>query len=235
MNVIAPATDDALRTRAAVRMPWPALLGPLSSDDAAALDALAVARHVPEGRMLFERGRPAHTIVALIDGQAACGWAQPPRGLSPERVLHGPAWLVLAAPLGDRQHACDALAQGPLQLADLPVEPLRALLMNRPVLAWRFIEALAREVGRQEARLHGLMHKDAGARLASWLVAQTDGRTQAVLRLAERKRDIASQLGMTPETLSRMMRSLSERGLIDVSGYTVRVLDPAALQGLAGG
>jgi hypothetical protein len=30
-----------------------------------------------------------------------------------------------------------------------------------------------------------------------------------------------------------MMRSLSERGLIEVSGYTVRVLDAPALQGLA--
>jgi hypothetical protein len=39
---------------------------------------------------------------------------------------------------------------------------------------------------------------------------------------------------MTPETLSRMMRNLSERGLIAVSGYTVRVLDPGGLQGLAG-
>jgi CRP-like cAMP-binding protein len=77
------------------------------------------------------------------------------------------------------------------------------------------------------------MHKDAGARLAAWLCAQIEGRAQAVLRLAERKRDIASQLGMTPETLSRMMRSLSERGLIEVSGYTVRVLDAPALQGLA--
>jgi CRP-like cAMP-binding protein len=39
---------------------------------------------------------------------------------------------------------------------------------------------------------------------------------------------------MTPETLSRLMRSLSDRGLIAVSGYQLRVLDPQGLQGLAG-
>jgi hypothetical protein len=39
---------------------------------------------------------------------------------------------------------------------------------------------------------------------------------------------------MTPETLSRLMRSLSDRGLIAVSGYTVRVLDAQGLRGLAG-
>lgn len=233
MNALALAADPALRPRTVLRQPWPALLGPLQADDAEALDALAVPRTLAERQLAFERGSRSKTVVALIEGQAACGWAQPARTLSAERVLHGPAWLALAGPLADGRHHFDALAQSPLQLAEIPVEPLRGLLTRRPLLALRFVEALAREVGRFEVRLHELMHKDAGARLAAWLCSQIEGRPHAVLRLAERKRDIASQLGMTPETLSRMMRSLTERGLIDVSGYTVRVLDPGALHRLA--
>jgi CRP-like cAMP-binding protein len=127
------------------------------------------------------------------------------------------------------------VAQTEVTLVDLPLEPLRQLLARQPMLSLRFTDALAREVGRLEVRLHELMHKDAGARLAAWICTQFAGRPQpSVLRLAERKRDIASQLGMTPETLSRLMRSLSDRGLIAVSGYTLRVLDPQALRGLAG-
>jgi CRP-like cAMP-binding protein len=235
MNAVAPALDASpARPRLAVRVPWPALLGPLPNDDAQALDALATLRSVPEGEAVVQRGSAARHLVALLEGQAACGWSQPERGLSAERVLHGPAWLVLAGPLGDGSQDCDVVAQTRLQVAELAAEPLRALIARRPMLSLRFIDTLAREVGRLDGRLHALMHKDAGARLAAWLCEQSQGRTQAVLRLAERKRDIASQLGMTPETLSRMMRSLSERGLIAVSGYTVRVLDAEALQGLAG-
>ena len=52
--------------------------------------------------------------------------------------------------------------------------------------------------------------------------------------LTERKRDIASQLAITPETLSRLLRQLSRKGLIAVAGYTVKVLDVAALRALAG-
>ena len=82
---------------------------------------------------------------------------------------------------------------------------------------------------------HDLMHKDAPARFAAWLVQRCDGADgpQAVVRLGERKRDIASQLAITPETLSRLMRSLTRQGLISVAGYTVQVLDLVALRRLA--
>jgi len=235
MNVIAPSAVVTTPPRGAVQVPWPALLGPIAAADAQALDQLAQARMVGDAHRIFARGEAARCIVALVDGHAACGWWQGDRGLSAERVLHAPAWLALAGPWVDGQYGCDALAQADVVLAELPLEPLRALLARHPVLALRFTDALAREVGRLEGRLHELMHKDAGARLAAWICAQFAGRPQpAVLRLSERKRDIASQLGMTPETLSRLMRNLSGRGLIAVSGYTLRVLDAQALRALAG-
>lgn len=236
MNAIAPPAAVApTPIRGTVQVPWPALLGSLAAQDAQALDALAQVRPVGEGRRIYSRGDPARSLLALVDGHAASGWWQGERGLTAERVLHAPAWLALAGPWVDGRHGCDAVAQTSVTLVEIPLEPLRALLTRHPMLALRFTDALAREVGRLESRLHELMHKDAGSRLAAWICAQFSGRPQpSVLRLAERKRDIASQLGMTPETLSRLMRSLSDRGLIAVSGYTLRVLDPQGLRGLAG-
>jgi CRP-like cAMP-binding protein len=236
MNVaIVPAEPaSSVSVRRTNGLPWPALLGPQAPADAAELDKIALVRTLPAGATVLRRGTAARALVVLLDGQVGCGWAQPGRPLVTDRLLTGPAWLGLAAPLARGQHDCDAVAQSSVKVAELPIDPLRAALVRHPVLAVRFTETMAREVIRLEARLHELMHKDAAARLATWLTTQAADRPQPVLRLASRKRDIASQLGMTPETLSRMMRNLSERGLIAVEGYTVRVLDPTALQGLAG-
>jgi len=94
------------------------------------------------------------------------------------------------------------------------------------------LAVLAEQVQELSLRTHELMHKDADSRLAAWLHRHLEG-AQTQLHLRERKRDIAAQLGMSPETLSRKMRQLSHLGLIEVRGYQVRVLDSAGLERLA--
>ena len=80
-----------------------------------------------------------------------------------------------------------------------------------------------------------LLHNDAPARLAQWLLQRLPQRSgQAELRLQERKRDIAQQLAMSPETLSRLMRSFEARGVLSVRGYQVQVRDVDELRALAG-
>ena len=131
----------------------------------------------------------------------------------------------------------DAQALGPASVIEFPCEALEARLARFPGLAQRLIQGLAREVQALAVNTHELMHKDAPARLAQWLHRRCepapDVAGQAMVRLHERKRDVASQLAITPETLSRLMRSFSRQGVIEVSGYNVRVLDPPALARLA--
>jgi CRP-like cAMP-binding protein len=47
------------------------------------------------------------------------------------------------------------------------------------------------------------------------------------------KQVLASRLGMTPETFSRAMRSLSAEGLISVDGSVLQIPDVAALDAYA--
>ena len=79
-----------------------------------------------------------------------------------------------------------------------------------------------------------LLAQDAEARCAQWLLlqAQMAGASGAV-QLTQRKRQIAEQLGMAPETLSRILRDLREQGLIHGRGRTLNLVNPVGLKSLA--
>jgi CRP-like cAMP-binding protein len=112
------------------------------------------------------------------------------------------------------------------------------LLQRYPELGRRIVVTLAQQVQSLTMATHDLMHKDAEGRFAAWLLQRCASEVASdgtiTVALSERKRDIASQLAITPETLSRLLRQLSRKGLIYVMGYTVKVLDVAALRTLAG-
>ena len=54
------------------------------------------------------------------------------------------------------------------------------------------------------------------------------------VQLQQHKWLIAAQLGIAPETLSRVFRHLRERSLISGLGRTVNLIDPSGLRSLAG-
>jgi CRP-like cAMP-binding protein len=81
------------------------------------------------------------------------------------------------------------------------------------------------------ATLHG-----AAGRAAAYLESLApDGDAPGVARLPATKTLLASRLGMTKETFSRVLRELSQQGLIRVGRREIALLDRAGLQQLASG
>ena len=216
---------------------WQALLGEpaLTPGEAGALAAIAVSHGVAAGQTVLSRQMQAQALVALASGDVSLGLRTTDGLLRTERIVRGPAWLDQSSAWLGARHAIDGQALGPARVVELPIVPLAKALAAHPDLWQRLIRGLAREVQALAVNTHELMHKDAPARLAQWLSQRCQPLEggQGVVRLSERKRDVASQLAITPETLSRLMRSFTRQGVIEVSGYLVRVLDVAALGRLA--
>lgn len=210
------------------------------------LDALLEASQpidATEGSLLLSSQVDAAHLVLLARGDVAVGSLQPnptagAAAFLTERSLSAPAWIDAASAwrgghyLHDVQVTSDALAMR------LPIAVASRLVMAHPEFALRMLRVLADQIDHLGTATRDLLHKDAEARFAVWLVQHlpklpAQG-NEALVVLAERKRDIAAQLGITPETLSRLQRGLTRKGLIEVVGYSVRILDVAALRRLAG-
>jgi CRP-like cAMP-binding protein len=214
---------------------WGSLFGggTATSAEVTALGEVARARRVMPGAMVFACGDRARALVLVVDGDVALGVRNADGSFHTERHIHGPAWLDISAGWLGECHALDARAMSATSVLELPREALQQVLDRFPSLARRLITSLAREVRALAVNTHDLMHKDAPARLAAWLhercLPHPQLPNQGLVQLPMRKRDIASQLAITPETLSRLMRSFTSRGVINVAGYSVHVLDMAAL------
>jgi CRP/FNR family transcriptional regulator, dissimilatory nitrate respiration regulator len=213
---------------------WQTLMGSPAPSTAECewLNSVVQVRTVPQGASVFSRMEGARTMVAVAEGDVALGFRTVDGTFRSERIVRGPAWLDLSSAWLSASHAMDAQAWSVATLVELPRDALQAQIERQPALAKRVIQGLAREVQALAVNTHELMHKDAPARLAQWLLQRCERLAdahQAVVQLPMRKRDIASQLAITPETLSRLMRSFTRQGVIEVAGYTVRVLDVPAL------
>jgi CRP-like cAMP-binding protein len=212
---------------------------PLPAAEQLALAGIARTRIVPAGEMVFDHRSPATALVLVHSGDVALGWRGADGVFHIERPVRGPAWLDQSSAWLRQTHAMDARASSEAVIVELPRDALQGQLEQLSGLARHLVGSLAREVQTLTMNTHELMHKDAPARFAAWLdqrlVVDPADDKRGLVRLAERKRDIASQLAITPETLSRLMRSLTQSGVISVAGYTVQVLDTAALREVAAG
>jgi len=209
----------------------------LSAAELNALDTVARVRRVGAGAEVFGHHEPATSLVLLRSGDVSLGLRTADGIFRVVRPVRGPAWLDQSAVWLNENHAMDARAASEAVVIELPREPLQLQFDRHPGLARRLIASLSREIKEMAANTHELMHKDAPARFAAWLVQRCQASEvapdRAVVTLTERKRDIASQLAITPETLSRLMRSFTRQGVIVVTGYTVHVNDLPALRRLA--
>jgi len=77
--------------------------------------------------------------------------------------------------------------------------------------------------------------KDVETRLANWLLKRckkAPGTAREVIQLDGTKRVLAAELGTTSETLSRTLAKFRDDGLLKVSGKSITLLNPAAIETL---
>lgn len=150
--------------------------------------------------------------------------------------IDGPFWLEATAAVLNLPSAVDAVAETEVVTRRIALPKFRQSLAAMPVAACSVLHDVATAHRRQTELAVSRLAKDAEARCAEWLLrhakpAEKGG--QSVL-LQQRKRLIAAQLGIAPETLSRVLRHLRERSLISGTGRVLNVIDLGGLRSLAG-
>ena len=117
----------------------------------------------------------------------------------------------------------DALALSDSRFCTLSSQDMHELLRSYPELGIKIIADLSQKLSQAETKIESLTLKSAEARLLEALIEYSGGQKSFTLETS--KKDIASEIGMRPETLSRSLKKLKQTGQIKVDGKSIQLLD----------
>ena len=118
-------------------------------------------------------------------------------------------------------------------LVFIPQQTLDAVLAAHPDFARQLLAQLSRRLHALVLDIAGYTQKNAGNRIAAYLLEQVQQSGKPSIHLDDRKQAIASRLSVAPETLSRTLRLMQQSGIIRVKGYRIDVIDLGGLGQLA--
>jgi CRP-like cAMP-binding protein len=196
------------------------------------------AQAVRRGALLCGRGDALPGVMALAYGFVKLAL---PRTEGDERVVRfvgASETFGEAAALLDRPSPVDAVALADSMVVVIPPRPLLELLELDPNFARSMVCSLAERSLELLTELEASVRQRSVQRLADYLGSLVRRRTDpgvCAVRLPATKTAIAARLGVTRETLSRLLRELATRGLIEVARNEIMIFDRARLAELAGG
>ncbi|HPX37445.1 MAG TPA: Crp/Fnr family transcriptional regulator [Mycobacterium sp.] len=205
---------------------------------AESLAAASRAIFIPGGQVLFRRGTPSTGFYVVRNGRMQLsvsnseGMVRVLEIISPGGAFgHGVMFVREPYPV-------DATALVDTDLVFVPATAVDAILDEDPAMARLMLSSISKRLQGKIQDIAMLSLQSATQRIVAYVLgavpedAAAHGRPTDVA-LPARKQVLASSLGMTPETFSRAMRTLADKGLITVDGSVLRIPDVAALDAFA--
>lgn len=201
------------------------------------LDPRTPADVLPAGSLLCTRNERATSVLHLDSGRVLLGVREGELLRHQLGTVEGPCWLDVAPALLGQPSVADLVADTTVQVRRVGRSELVRAVATLPQAVQDLVRDLAWSSYQQTELAVSRLAQDAEARCAQWLLrhAHHDGSGALRVTLHQRKRTIAAQLGIAPETFSRILRHLREHGLIAGTGNVLNLPQPRALEMVAAG
>jgi CRP/FNR family transcriptional regulator len=204
------------------------------------LEAISTSKRYPSGALIFSEDEEARGFYVVMSGRVKI-YKLSPEGK--EQILHivSPGQTFAEAALfGDSTYPAFAESLVETRVLYFPKESFVNLIRNNPQISLNMIASLSQWLRKFVNLVEELSLKDVSARLSKYLMdlSAQSGRSAErgiEFELDINKSQLASQLGTISETLSRALRKLRERRIIEVEGKKITILQMEALEDVSSG
>ncbi len=195
--------------------------------------AIAVTKNYKKGETIFFDGEEADGFYLIATGKVKVFKMS---FSGKEQILH---IFGKGEPVGEvavfhgKPFPASALCLEKSQLIFFPRDRFVDLVHTNPAIAMNMLAILSFRLRRFTKQIESLSLKEVPARLAGYLTyLQEEQDTTREVRLEISKGQLASLLGTTPETLSRIFSKMMDDGLIEVNGRIIVIKDTVGVKEL---
>ena len=147
--------------------------------------------------------------------------------------------LGMDAISADRHH-CNAVALEDSEVCEIPFSSLEQLLGNMPTLLRHFHRMMSQEITREQSVMLLLGNMQATQRFAAFIVNlasryEARGYSGSNFQLRMSREEIGNYLGLTIESVSRLLSKFKKEGWLRVSNREIEILQPAKLKAITAG
>lgn len=220
----------AKQSAANEQLPPPDLFRDFTPEEMVLVESMTTLQSFPKRRILYTPGETGEALFLLRKGAIQI------YRLSPEGRKLVIAHLLPYSFFGEMscigQGMYDAFAEATEDslVITMNCADLERLLMSKPQVALRILEAFGKRVIEAEQQLEDIAFKGLVARIASLLLREAeDGEVKGLTH-----RDIAERLGVYRETATNGLNELKSAGIIAIGRKRISIRDNKRLRQVAG-
>ena len=196
-------------------------------------------RKIPRDTMLYRMNDPFVNLYAIRLGHFKTSQIDPSGDQRITGFQMNGELLGMDAISTDHHH-CEAVALEDSEVCEIPFSRLEELFSHIPTLLHHFHRMMSQEITREQSVMLLLGNMRADQRFAAFLVnlgsryaARGYSATEFQLRMS--REDIANYLGLTIESISRLINKFKKQGLLNVRNREVVLLHLTMLKAMAAG
>jgi CRP-like cAMP-binding protein len=202
----------------------------LTDDEMREMDRTTTMNTCEPGRVFYAPEETGEVLFLLKKGRVQL-YRLSPEGKKLVVTELGPGSIFGEMSLvGQGMHNTFAEALDPCTLCVMSRIDVERLLLRKPRVALRFMEAMAARLQEAEGKLEELAFKSIPARLAGLLLKLSHQNSNGRVVTGYTHQALAEILGTYRETTTQILNEFKQRGWIEIGRKRIDLLDPAALE-----
>ena len=210
------------------------LFSGLSGEHLQNLGAIASTQHIGKGEMIFHEGDKANGLYMVEKGKIKVFKLS---FEGKEQILHiyGPGHTFGEVPVFQGGNfPASAMALDASTIIFMPRDKFVGLITSTPGLGMNLLADLSRRLREFTVQIENLSLKEVPARLAAYILTLSkEQQNPEKISLPISKAQLSNLIGTTPETVSRILKKMSDAAHIEVAGKIIYIRDLEGLENLS--